>query len=471
MVGTRAALGGLDARAARAAAGWLAVLLSAAVLGALGVRSPIPALAVVGVLGLALLVTKPTAAAVLAVIALPFPVSFIPGAPIKVALTDVLILVALTGWALEHLLRPTVQSSLRPVGLSAWTVRGMSLGLLAYGVAASISMVFHPSGEGVVTAAQRVLLVLGPLLLGAGLVRTGRLRPALGGYLVSVSVLAVSAVANTGAEGFLGVQKNPAGGFLAAGLIIAVVLRPYRWWVLTAPVLAIGVLASQSRGALLGLAVATVVTALVVRFGERTRLIATFSAAGVLLYGAYLSLPADAQARLTRFSADSDYAVRAREAFKADAFDVFGSSPWFGIGIGNYQGGLRSPGIRDPHDVLYLQLAEGGVVLLIGFLALVGWSLWCAARAVRVTAVAVAALGVQLSTVTHGVVDVYWVRGTPEPAFLLLGAVLAIATYRRQGLTIGAQWWAAERHGRHRVGAGAEGFLRKLAAVNGVRAR
>ncbi len=419
--------------------GWAALAGLAFVIGAGAIARTSMLLLLLGAAAGVVLLARPGWAAVLAVALLPFPNTLLPGVALEISATDLLTVTALLGWVIEALVRPRLHgaASIEP---SPRSVRPVALGLLAYGVTCVISMVAHPSTAGVVTALHRVELVVGALVLGGALVRVGLLRPALEGFYVTCVVLTVGAVLVSGSANILGVQKNPAGGYLATALIVVLVLRPGRRWLLYAPLFAIGALATQSRGALLGLAIAAGVTVLVVRYGERSRLLAVFAAAAAALYLAYLNLPGAARTRLLDTSANKDFAIRFRTEFQADAFDVFRSSPWLGEGVGNYQGGRRFPGVTDPHQVLYLTLAEGGVILLIGILVLFAVSLWAAFRRMKLTALAVAALAVQVATLAHAQADVYWVRGTPMAAFLLLGAVLAVAHYAAAGDRRAAPW-------------------------------
>lgn len=312
-------------------------------------------LGVVG-LGLLCLLVAPNVAALLAVATLPFPLTLAPGLPLELAASDLLTVVALVGWALRGALRPTSGPRLRPLA-------PLALVLAGYGLAMLISLAVHPSGVGVATVLQRLELVVGAILVGAGLVRAGLLRPALEAYLVTASTLALGALRYSGSEAILGVQKNPAAGFIAAALFIAIILRPSRRWMLYAPVLALGLLATQSRGALVGAIVAAVVCVLLVRLRERVRLLAAFLTAGALLFLGYLNLPDAARRRLENLSGASDYAIRYRADFQADALDAFHSSPWFGVGVGNYKGGPRQPGIVDPHQIqadrLVVQVSQG----------------------------------------------------------------------------------------------------------------
>lgn len=428
-------------------AGWLAVLGVALVLGAAAAIDPTSALLVLGALVLVLLMAKPTVAALLAVGTLPFPLALVPGAPLNISASDLLTVTAIAGWGLVRLLGPGHQRSPHLAQARMHPVRPLALGLLGYAATATVSLVAHPTGDGVVAALQRALLLVGALILGGGLVRAGRLRHALEAYLLGASVLALGAVRYRGDELVLGVQKNPAGGFLCAGLVLVVLLRPARWY-LYLPVLALGALAAQSRGALVGLVLGVAVTLLVVRYGERSKVVAGFGGAAMLGYLGFLNLPSQARTRLLNTSGSSDYAITYRQRFQADALDAFRGSPWWGVGVGNYTGGVREPLVGDPHQVVYLQLAEGGVVLLGGFVLLVGATVWVGFRYSRRTPLAAAALAVQVSTLTHALGDVYWVRGTPVLAFVLLGATLAAADFTARG-DDRAREWAPARH-RHR---------------------
>jgi len=86
----------------------------------------------------------------------------------------------------------------------------------------------------------------------------------------------------------------------------------------------------------------------------------------------------------------------------------------------------------DPHDVVLLQAAEGGWAFAGSFVVLVLGGVLALIRLRRVD-LAPAALGVLIATVAHGLVDVYWVRGTPVLSWLLVGMVCAGAYRARVG--------------------------------------
>lgn len=395
-------------------------LLVAAAITAFAVGHPGLALVALAAAGAVVLFIKPDLVAVLAVALLPYPLDLPTGLPIDLSPTDALIALALAGWLVAGLLRPRREPRIH-------VLRSLGIPLLAYGAAMALTFVVHPSVPGAVTMFQRVGLVVGGLLLGAGLVRIGRLRLSLEIYLASASLLAVAAVVDSGDAAFLGVQKNPAGGFILAALFIAILVKPSPRWLLYTPVLAVGLLATQSRGALIGALVGIAVGIVVVRWRGRVRLM--FATTGVLglIVVAYSYLPAGAKERLLRTSGSNDNAIQDRTSFQADALDHFHSAPWTGVGIGNYTGGPRLPGILDPHQVVLFQLAEGGIPLLVAFSVLVLGGAFVVLRHSRSSPLALAALTVQVATVIHAMTDVYWVRGTPTPAWFLIGAALAVA--------------------------------------------
>jgi membrane-bound metal-dependent hydrolase YbcI (DUF457 family) len=72
-----------------------------------------------------------------------------------------------------------------------------------------------------------------------------------------------------------------------------------------------------------------------------------------------------------------------------------------------------------------LQAAEGGYVLAASFVVLIAGVLLVLARA-RNLETSPAAAAVLVATVAHGLVDVFWVRGTPVLSWLLVGMTLGL---------------------------------------------
>ena len=87
----------------------------------------------------------------------------------------------------------------------------------------------HLSGASVVTAFQRLQLVLIPVALGAFLLDDRRLRLGLGLFVVAAAALGLSFLSLQHVPALLQVQKNPAGQYVADGVLILLAL-PMRVW-------------------------------------------------------------------------------------------------------------------------------------------------------------------------------------------------------------------------------------------------
>lgn len=413
---------------------WIGLLSFAACAFALGATSLVePGTAIVlGALpAAALAVYLPRPFLVAAVAVLPYSTDLTGGrlGGVNIAASDLLLMLGFVG-VLAHLI---ADGSAR-----AWltSLRPMLGPVALYAGALILSVSVSPSTQGIVTVLQRMELVVVTLVAGAYLAHVGSLRRALTSFVVFASVLAVFAILTviargTGAEGFLGVQKNPAGQAIAGALLVVVSARYVPVRALVAGPLAVGLLASLSRGAILAAAVGLVVLAALQGAGSRLRQGGLAVGLGVLVVLAFNALPSEQQERLVDVSPETDYATAERERYADDAWTTVESAPFTGVGPGNYAGGDLAPGIADPHNVLLLEAAEGGVVLAAAFVILVVGSLVVLVRRRHRHPLVVTAIAVQVATVLHGMVDVYWVRGTPVLGWVLVGAALAVS-HRRQ---------------------------------------
>jgi hypothetical protein len=157
---------------------------------------------------------------------------------------------------------------------------------------------------------------------------------------------------------------------------------------------------------------------------------------GLVALVAYALLPVSLQNRLTTFTpgttSTAAYSLHIRQEYVSDAERLIGKHPIAGIGVGNYFAGdpQKLTAATDPHNVLLLQAAEGGYGFAASFVILIAGVAFVLRRMVGVETAAAAA-GVLLATVAHGLVDVYWVRGTPLLGWLLVGTACALFAQRK----------------------------------------
>jgi O-antigen ligase len=240
-------------------------------------------------------------------------------------------------------------------------------------------------------------------------------------YVVATTVLAV-----VWPVYHLNVDKNPAGQMIANAILLLVGVRALRrlWPCLL--LLAPGLILTVSRGAIGGAVIGVMVILVLQRARGRPLLTRVLPVAFVAL-GAFALAPPDVQSRVTTLhagkSTPGEYAIYVRERLAKDAHEIVDAHPWTGVGIGNYYAAnsaiSRTP-VLDPHQVLLQQEAEGGYIFGAAFVFLVAGTM-LALRRMRQVDVGAAAAGVLIATVAHGLVDVYWVRGTPILGWLLVG--------------------------------------------------
>lgn len=409
---------------------WLIGFAAAAAIGGRSVAmSPRTAILIAALPAVGVSLMFPAIPAVAGTAVLAYPRSITDGlGGLQIAASDVLLALSFAGVTIMLL-------SGRAVDLQP--LKPLLVPLTVYLAALTVTFLHDPSLDGVITIAQRVELVIVALIIGAYLASTRHLDRALLCFVIGASVLAMAAtlfalLRGAEAEGFLGVQKNPAGQAIANALLIVIFTRSIPLRPAFSVVLIVGLLSAQSRGAILATLIAVSFAAALATSGRRVRVIATIPLLLGIAYAAFSALPAAQQSRLLSLTPGADYAAEARVNYAGDAIDLFQSSPLLGTGVGQYAAGSFSAGTftDDPHNVLLLELAEGGVVLGAGFIVLVATSVWVLVRRRSSHPIVVAALAVQVSIVIHGVVDVYWVRGTPVMGWLLIGAALWAAAQK-----------------------------------------
>lgn len=422
-------------------AGLGAVALLAAVAASLAATRPVLAFVVALSPVLLLLATQPMWAAVVGVCLLPFAADVAQAGPVKVAVSDVLMGLAVVSGVLT-----LGRQSLHPL-------RPMLPLLAIYTGVLIVALVAHLDQSALVNAIQRLQIVGIPLVVGAALLDVRGLQRALSLYIVTASLLAVAWSADILPE-VLEFQKNPVGQYIAGALLVIAADPGRRRRLLAIAPLAFGLLQTESRGSLLGLLLGLAVLVVARPGADKLKTAALLIPFLLVLGLAYAALPDDVQTRTSTLSggtgSSGQYTIQIRETYRGDALAIIERNPLLGVGIGNYLAGNQSDLTltNDPHNVLLLEAAEGGVPLVGALVVLMvgsGALLW---RRRHDTPLAAVALAVQASTIGHGLVDVYWVRGTPVLGWLLVGAALVDAERRCQrDAAIETKTLPAERRG------------------------
>jgi len=367
----------------------------------------------IGFVAVALLLVDPLLVALLAIPGVLL-VQRVGGASLSISVCDVLT-VAGTLAAL-----PLLRADMRVTRRLLWIDVMFQAVLL-------LVVVAHPNQKSIFEWWHRFFLVGGCITIGAVLGRARRANAAVVAFLVLTSALAVASVATSLAHGFAPAypfqyQKNTVGAMTGSAVLLCV-LRP-TWLRLTrgqfvsiTVVCAAGLLASQSRGAMLALAAAVFVAA--VRQGRLSRrsIVAVLVVAPLLIF-AVVSLQHEASSH-AQFNS-----LTYRVDYSALAFREWHLSPVFGQGLRFF----KQPGAllnTDAHDVIATTLAEGGIVGLVALALLIGGSMMALWRLpAQAASIGLAFL---VGRFVHGLFDIYWVAGPTTLPWLIVGIVCGSA--------------------------------------------
>lgn len=304
--------------------------------------------------------------------------------------------------------------------------------VLQYCVFVLVLLFAHAGAGPLGQTVQRYELIAFPLVIGAYLALRGAHLALLKGFVVAATVLAVVFPFAS-----LGLQKNPAAQFMADAVLVVVGVPRLGRLRIVAPLLVFSLFATESRGALLACG-AGVVVLLAFRWlhSPRQALAMGLAVAAVAL-ASFQLLPARAQSFVTTYQAQGNshaaWNIRYRQTYWHDALAITRAHPWLGVGVGSYaKADPAGPFFTsDPHNVFLLQAAEGGWGFAASFVVLILGVTVALVRLRRVELAAVAC-AVVLGNVAHGLLDVYWVRGTPVLGWLLVGVVCGLALRRRE---------------------------------------
>jgi hypothetical protein len=413
------------ARASRFATEVAIAGAGALVLGSAVGNHRLVAIAAAAALASLWLLVRPNAAAIALGVSLPALENIAGGhLGVNLTITDFLLLLA-TASALGGAVVAadgTVFQALRPLALPFLQYCAFLLVLLAAHLG---------RGAGVQTL-QRLELFGLPVLVGCYLALRRAELPLLQAY-----VLGTTAVAAIWPAYHLSLQKNPAGQLMANAIVVLVGLPRLGRLRLLLPVLVVGLFATESRGAIVACAIGLGVVFLVRGLHSPKQVLAQVAVLVAVVLVAFQFMPATVQSRITDLSSQGSsaaaFTVRVRTDYRHDAVRIANAHPWFGVGVGSYLDGVQQLDLTettDPHNVFLLQAAEGGWLFAASFVVLVLGTVVALVR-LRRSGLAAVAFGLVVSTVAHGMVDVYWVRGTPVLAWLAVGMVCGAAWRER----------------------------------------
>ena len=336
--------------------------------------------------------------------------------------SDLLLLFVFAGL----LFRASATGSLPGLG----ALRAVKAPVLQYAVVMLLLLTVHLGVGDILKTGQRYELFLLPLIVGAFAAISDQHLVVLRAYVLAATALAIvwPFAQSIG-------QKNPVGQMIGNAILVLIAIPSLRKLFPCLLILVPGLLYTESRGAIGATIVGVVVISIFTGHAARLvrRRIVLLAALAVV---AFMLMPSSLRTRVTTLSAGTNtpaaYDLKIRQQLSADARAIIARHPWVGVGVGNYQNADANSKLpsNDPHEVLLLQAAEGGYVLAVSFVLLVLGSAVALFTKMRRIPLAAAAAAVLLATAVHGLVDVYWVRGTPLLGWLLVG--MACGEFARQ---------------------------------------
>ncbi len=361
-----------------------------------------------------------------------FPQAVLSPGGALVAVADLLLLAALGAWVA----RASLQAG-APVWVTGNPLVVPSL-VFAFVTAASVIWSRDPASSVKQTVQIAEIVVVVPLLFASLPSSLGRLRQGLHAYIAVTSVLALTAFAvwlphaaagDPAGQYLPGLHKNAIGSFLGVGLVLAYSLRlsrdAPRWLGLAVVAETLGLVATVSRGALAGAAVAVLVVTALARRRRLVTLVLAVAAAAVFLVTVQQQLSEQTKV-LGGYGTST---VRALSYTRG--IDQIREQPLLGSGAGTYWDYIPELqiGLEDPNNMVLLTWAELGLAGVAALLFLL-WRYgrpFVGARRLPEPArmLALGAGGAALSLFVHFQVDSTWTRGTASICFALVGIMLA----------------------------------------------
>lgn len=312
-------------------------------------------------------------------------------------------------------------------------LRFAGLGIAIYLACLLPTVLLNPSMRGYLEWLHRLVLLGGALLVGAWIAREGKVRPAIRWLACVGCIVAVATVANALRHGWadsapFGLNKNFVGGQLGVLLILTFIAREHidlrtPWWVAAVCIIGAGVIASHSRGGALaasvGLFLAFVVTGRLHRPSTKWMAAVVGAVLAVFVYTTVRHQLEHSQSVVNNGS------LGVRLNVERVTRHIWRTSPIYGVGLKYFNTHTFGPFAAAPNNVVDNELAESGVIGLLGFVFLQAGVLGAAFRRGRKDQLAAAAFGMVAGFLAHGMVDIYWTAGSVTLPFIVMGMALA----------------------------------------------
>jgi O-antigen ligase len=366
-----------------------------------------------------------------------FPMTLARPGGTNVDAADLFLLIALASWLLNQSLHRAPDPQFKrtkffPAVLTYWAVTAMSI---AWSVKVRSTAIF--------SVQLLEFLVLYPLLLASIPSSTASVRRGLMFLLklttgLSVATLIGFAFRGSGnqlATALPGFNKNGLGCFTAAAAILAFAFwtehdpRGGRWRYAVAALIGFAAtLATESRGAMLGLIAAIVlISFLLARRRPSVKVVALVVVA--VLGSVYFTVVAPERQTLTNRAGAYDSTTLRLQTW-TDGIHKIEQRPWLGTGARTYADHIEGGILPDPNNLFLLTWAELGVPGLVALLLLLYSIARLIQRAARLppdaAVLGVAAAGVVVSLLVHFQVDISWVRGETTLEFAMIGIILSV---------------------------------------------
>lgn len=308
-------------------------------------------------------------------------------------------------------------------GRGALTLQPLIWAGTAYLALTAPQLLLNSYAANAIEWAHQVVLILGSMIVGFVVGREGRARFALSTYALISAGIAAATIATSLQNGFgpvyLGMlHKNSIGGILMLAAIIVFANPPWlgwkQYWAYAVFTLCgAGMLAAQSRQALIGLLVAVIIIGLRPRFhnGKRSRWI------WFLLVPVGYFVYTEVVEQLS--SGDAFNSSAQRLIWYADSVSVWLMSPIFGVGHRWWVTGHTGySGFQPPNAELEV-LTTVGAIGLFGFFAMFAAAAWLLYRLNPVYGTI--GLAVVIGRFVQTQFDLYWVAGQSSILWIIAG--------------------------------------------------